>query len=71
MQVVSKQKCYMCEYSACGRVFKNMQNLRRHVDAWHRGKRYNCDVPGCLKSFSYPQTLAAHRQASHPERIGK
>ena len=67
----SNPNYFKCDIPSCGRMFKNMQILRRHFDALHRGKRHKCNFPGCDKSFAYPQGLTCHKQTCHLAAVYK
>ena len=64
-------KLHKCSTEGCGRSFKRLQHLQRHMLS-HTGERpFSCKYPGCGKSFSRGDNLLVHQKRhaspySHP-----
>lgn len=54
------QKSHSCPIPTCGRVFKRLEHLKRHVRTHTHERPYLC--PHCNKSFSRSDNLAQHRR---------
>ena len=52
--------CDQCDYK-CGRK----ATLKSHIDTIHSGEMFDCDVPGCSKSYNAKGNLDAHRFRVH------
>ena len=54
------QKSHSCPIPACGRLFKRLEHLKRHVRTHTQERPYVC--PHCSKAFSRSDNLAQHRR---------
>ncbi|KKA29385.1 hypothetical protein TD95_005402 [Thielaviopsis punctulata] len=54
------QKSHSCPIPTCGRLFKRLEHLKRHVRTHTQEKPYIC--PHCSKAFSRSDNLAQHRR---------
>ena len=61
-------KSHSCPIPMCGRLFKRMEHLKRHVRTHTQERPYVC--PLCHKAFSRSDNLAQHRRTheAHPDR---
>jgi len=53
-------KTYSCPFQSCGRLFKRLEHLKRHVRTHTMERPYSCSV--CGKRFSRSDNLAQHRK---------
>jgi len=53
-------KTYSCPLQTCGRLFKRLEHLKRHVRTHTMERPYSCSV--CGKRFSRSDNLAQHRK---------
>jgi len=53
-------KTYTCPLPTCGRLFKRLEHLKRHVRTHTMERPYSCQV--CGKRFSRSDNLAQHRK---------
>lgn len=53
-------KTYTCPLPTCGRLFKRLEHLKRHVRTHTMERPYSCPV--CGKRFSRSDNLAQHRK---------
>ncbi|CAG8521642.1 3340_t:CDS:1 [Acaulospora colombiana] len=53
-------KTYTCPLQTCGRLFKRLEHLKRHVRTHTMERPYSCHV--CGKRFSRSDNLAQHRK---------
>lgn len=53
-------KTYTCPLPTCGRLFKRLEHLKRHVRTHTMERPYSCTV--CGKRFSRSDNLAQHRK---------
>ncbi|KAG9285338.1 hypothetical protein G9A89_010813 [Geosiphon pyriformis] len=53
-------KTYTCSFATCGRLFKRLEHLKRHVRTHTMERPYSCQV--CGKRFSRSDNLAQHRK---------
>ncbi|CAJ0637836.1 2533_t:CDS:1, partial [Entrophospora sp. SA101] len=53
-------KTYPCPLQSCGRLFKRLEHLKRHVRTHTMERPYSCSV--CGKRFSRSDNLAQHRK---------
>ncbi|KAG9310898.1 STE like transcription factor-domain-containing protein [Chiua virens] len=51
-------KAYVCPLFCCGRLFKRMEHLKRHVRTHTMERPYQCDR--CMKRFSRSDNLSQH-----------
>ncbi|KAI0857974.1 STE like transcription factor [Xylaria cubensis] len=54
------QKSHSCPIPSCGRLFKRLEHLKRHVRTHTQERPYIC--PHCNKAFSRSDNLAQHRR---------
>ncbi|OAF55692.1 homeodomain transcription factor ste12 [Pseudogymnoascus destructans] len=54
------QKSHSCPIPTCGRLFKRLEHLKRHVRTHTQERPYVCGV--CRKAFSRSDNLAQHRR---------
>jgi transcription factor STE12 len=60
------QKSHSCPIPTCGRLFKRLEHLKRHVRTHTQERPYVCSV--CSKAFSRSDNLAQHRRTH--EKMG-
>lgn len=53
-------KSHSCPIPTCGRLFKRLEHLKRHVRTHTQERPYIC--PNCSKAFSRSDNLAQHRR---------
>ncbi|KAI4140985.1 MAG: hypothetical protein LQ340_007754 [Diploschistes diacapsis] len=63
------QKSRSCPIPACGRLFKRLEHLKRHVRTHTQERPYIC--PHCNKAFSRSDNLAQHRRIHEPRADGE
>lgn len=63
------QKSHSCPIPMCGRLFKRLEHLKRHVRTHTQERPYVC--PLCNKAFSRSDNLAQHRRTheTNPDAI--
>jgi transcription factor STE12 len=63
------QKSHSCPIPMCGRLFKRLEHLKRHVRTHTQERPYIC--PLCSKAFSRSDNLAQHRRTheTNPDGI--
>lgn len=61
------QKSHSCPIPTCGRLFKRLEHLKRHVRTHTQERPYIC--PHCSKAFSRSDNLAQHKR-THREDGG-
>ncbi|KAL2141817.1 hypothetical protein VTI28DRAFT_1904 [Corynascus sepedonium] len=54
------QKSHTCPIPSCGRLFKRLEHLKRHVRTHTQERPYIC--PYCSKAFSRSDNLAQHKR---------
>lgn len=61
------QKSHSCPIPMCGRLFKRLEHLKRHVRTHTQERPYICQL--CSKAFSRSDNLAQHRRTheTNPE----
>ncbi|KAL5342976.1 transcription factor steA [Aspergillus crustosus] len=62
------QKSHSCPIPACGRLFKRLEHLKRHVRTHTQERPYPC--PYCNKAFSRSDNLAQHRRIHEAQQDG-
>jgi len=60
-------KTYTCPLHSCGRLFKRLEHLKRHVRTHTMERPYACSI--CGKRFSRSDNLAQHRK-THERGVG-
>jgi len=63
------QKSHSCPIPTCGRLFKRLEHLKRHVRTHTQERPYIC--PHCNKAFSRSDNLAQHRRIHEPRADGE
>ncbi|KAF1850982.1 STE-domain-containing protein [Cucurbitaria berberidis CBS 394.84] len=63
------QKSHSCPIPTCGRLFKRLEHLKRHVRTHTQERPYVC--PLCNKAFSRSDNLAQHRRTHEPRPDGE
>ncbi|KAK5990108.1 Transcription factor MST12 [Cladobotryum mycophilum] len=62
-------KSHSCPIPTCGRLFKRLEHLKRHVRTHTQEKPYVCPV--CSKAFSRSDNLAQHKRTHSREDGGE
>jgi transcription factor STE12 len=62
-------KSHSCPIPTCGRLFKRLEHLKRHVRTHTQERPYVC--PLCNKAFSRSDNLAQHRRTHEPRQDGE
>jgi len=63
------QKSHSCPIPTCGRLFKRLEHLKRHVRTHTQERPYVC--PLCGKAFSRSDNLAQHRRTHEQQQNGE
>lgn len=63
------QKSHSCPIPSCGRLFKRLEHLKRHVRTHTQERPYQC--PYCSKAFSRSDNLAHHRRIHESQPDGQ
>ncbi|KAI8940849.1 hypothetical protein NX059_002110 [Plenodomus lindquistii] len=63
------QKSHSCPIPTCGRLFKRLEHLKRHVRTHTQERPYVC--PLCNKAFSRSDNLAQHRRTHETRPDGE
>ncbi|KAL6228863.1 transcription factor steA [Aspergillus navahoensis] len=63
------QKSHSCPIPSCGRLFKRLEHLKRHVRTHTQERPYPC--PFCNKAFSRSDNLAQHRRIHEAQQDGQ
>ncbi|THU85413.1 hypothetical protein K435DRAFT_635855, partial [Dendrothele bispora CBS 962.96] len=53
-------KAYACPLLSCGRLFKRMEHLKRHLRTHTLERPFICPNQGCGKRFSRSDNLGQH-----------
>ncbi|KAM0747791.1 hypothetical protein T439DRAFT_271565, partial [Meredithblackwellia eburnea MCA 4105] len=56
--IPATHKTYVCPLFSCGRLFKRLEHLKRHVRIHTSERPFKC--PTCTKTFARSDNLAAH-----------
>ncbi|ODH48598.1 hypothetical protein GX48_05248 [Paracoccidioides brasiliensis] len=62
------QKSHSCPIPSCGRLFKRLEHLKRHVRTHTQERPYPC--PYCNRAFSRSDNLAQHRRIHESQQQG-
>lgn len=62
-------KSHSCPIPSCGRLFKRLEHLKRHVRTHTQERPYIC--PSCNKAFSRSDNLAQHKRTHEREDGGE
>ncbi|KAK4548558.1 hypothetical protein LTR36_009468 [Oleoguttula mirabilis] len=62
------QKSHSCPIPMCGRLFKRLEHLKRHVRTHTQERPYLCNL--CNKAFSRSDNLAQHRRTHETSADG-
>ncbi|KAJ6107784.1 hypothetical protein N7523_009107 [Penicillium sp. IBT 18751x] len=62
-------KSHSCPIPSCGRLFKRLEHLKRHVRTHTQERPYPC--PYCSKAFSRSDNLAQHRRIHEAQQDGQ
>ncbi|KAK5133157.1 hypothetical protein LTR08_008093 [Meristemomyces frigidus] len=62
------QKSHSCPIPMCGRLFKRLEHLKRHVRTHTQERPYLCNL--CSKAFSRSDNLAQHRRTHETSADG-
>ncbi|KAG5293443.1 transcription factor steA [Histoplasma capsulatum G186AR] len=63
------QKSHSCPIPSCGRLFKRLEHLKRHVRTHTQERPYPC--PYCNRAFSRSDNLAQHRRTHETQQNGQ
>ncbi|PGH06147.1 transcription factor STE12 [Blastomyces parvus] len=63
------QKSHSCPIPSCGRLFKRLEHLKRHVRTHTQERPYPC--PYCNRAFSRSDNLAQHRRTHETQQSGQ
>jgi len=63
------QKSHSCPIPTCGRLFKRLEHLKRHVRTHTQERPYVCSL--CNKAFSRSDNLAQHRRTHETRPDGE
>ncbi|KAK5275042.1 hypothetical protein LTR40_013762, partial [Exophiala xenobiotica] len=68
MELGVPYKSHSCPIPSCGRLFKRLEHLKRHVRTHTQERPYVC--PYCNKAFSRSDNLAQHRRTHESQQDG-
>ncbi|KAJ3797896.1 hypothetical protein GGU11DRAFT_40478 [Lentinula aff. detonsa] len=63
-------KAYACPLLSCGRLFKRMEHLKRHLRTHTMERPFVCTKKGCGKRFSRSDNLSQHLRVCKGRRAG-
>ncbi|KAK4997055.1 hypothetical protein LTR28_014095 [Elasticomyces elasticus] len=63
------QKSHSCPIPMCGRLFKRLEHLKRHVRTHTQERPYICQL--CNRAFSRSDNLAQHRRTHESQANGE
>ncbi|KAF2422069.1 STE-domain-containing protein [Tothia fuscella] len=63
------QKSHSCPIPTCGRLFKRLEHLKRHVRTHTQERPYVCQL--CNKAFSRSDNLAQHKRTHEQQQNGE
>ncbi|KIW26674.1 uncharacterized protein PV07_06489 [Cladophialophora immunda] len=69
MELGVPYKSHSCPIPSCGRLFKRLEHLKRHVRTHTQERPYVC--PYCNKAFSRSDNLAQHRRTHESQQDGQ
>ncbi|KAK5083066.1 hypothetical protein LTS08_006115 [Lithohypha guttulata] len=69
MELGVPYKSHSCPIPSCGRLFKRLEHLKRHVRTHTQERPYICNH--CNKAFSRSDNLAQHRRTHEPQADGQ
>jgi len=69
MELGVPYKSHSCPIPSCGRLFKRLEHLKRHVRTHTQERPYVC--PYCSKAFSRSDNLAQHRRTHEAQQDGQ
>jgi len=69
MELGVPYKSHSCPIPSCGRLFKRLEHLKRHVRTHTQERPYIC--PYCNKAFSRSDNLAQHRRTHETSQDGQ
>ncbi|KAI1626934.1 transcription factor STE12 [Exophiala viscosa] len=69
MELGVPYKSHSCPIPSCGRLFKRLEHLKRHVRTHTQERPYVC--PYCNKAFSRSDNLAQHRRTHETQPDGQ
>lgn len=69
MELGVPYKSHSCPIPSCGRLFKRLEHLKRHVRTHTQERPYVC--PYCNKAFSRSDNLAQHRRTHESQHDGQ
>ena len=58
-------RAYACDFPECGKSFQTRLNLKRHIEAVHKGRPHKCS--GCPRAFKDHAALQDHIKNAHEE----
>ena len=58
-----ERRTFPCEYKNCNRIYCFKKNLVQHIQIFHRGKKFKCNI--CNIKLSTKQKLDQHMSSQH------